>query len=265
LSAETIETALGKAAGAAFGGERSERGAEPQRMNRALAHEVRPAEGGFHGLKAMEKRSRVLAEAVLAFAVAAGCAQPRVEAVAPARAAPRDVRRLPDGVVIDLPPSVPTAVARGQARGVLSLREPPGSDAVADLLQAFVDAWESESLDALMALLAPDAGPIDGPEHGRAALVESWRQRLRAHDYGHLAGLDVLRPERVQRWTWDELGTPDTPARPPGMLPAEILVRAPLEITRVAGEKVFGDALMMVLLEKDGKLRIAEYGEVSAP
>jgi hypothetical protein len=49
-----------KAAGAAFGGERSERGAQPQRLNRALAHAVRPAEGGFHGLKAMEKRSTAL-------------------------------------------------------------------------------------------------------------------------------------------------------------------------------------------------------------
>jgi hypothetical protein len=48
-----------KAAGAAFGGERSERGAKPQRTNRALAPEGRPAVGGFHGLlKAIEKRTK---------------------------------------------------------------------------------------------------------------------------------------------------------------------------------------------------------------
>jgi chromosome partitioning protein len=45
---ETRESALGKAAGAAFGGERRERGAKPRRMNRAASHEVRPAGSGFH-------------------------------------------------------------------------------------------------------------------------------------------------------------------------------------------------------------------------
>jgi hypothetical protein len=200
-----------------------------------------------------------------AFLCAPACGQGMPAAVAPAAADPKGPPRLPDGVVVDPPRSVPNAITRGQARGVISLREPPRRDVVVNLLQAFIDGWENESLDALVGLLVPDAGPLDGAEHGHAALVEGWRQRLRSHDYARLAGLDVLRTERIQSWAWDELGTPETPARPTGMHPAEILVRAPLEVTRIAGEKVFGDALMMVLRQADGKLRIAAYGEVDGP
>ncbi len=148
---------------------------------------------------------------------------------------------------------------------MLSLREPPANDAVAELVQAFVDGWEHESIDALVGLLAPDAGALDGSDHGHAALVENWRQRLRAHDYGRLAGSEIVRVDRVQRWAYDELGTPETPPRPRGMQPAEILVRAPVEVTRVAGERVFGDVMLMVLRREDGKLRIAAYGEVDTP
>ena len=80
----------------------------------------------------------------------------------------------------------------------------------------------ARSLDALLALTAPDAGLIDGPDHGHAALVESWRQRLRAHDYGRLAGAEVMLPEHIERWEWDELGPPPGPTRPPTMRPGEI-------------------------------------------
>ncbi len=177
----------------------------------------------------------------------------------------REPARQPDGVVVDPPPLLPTAVAHDEARGVVSLREPAGNAAVADLLQAFVDGWEHESIDALAALLASDATAIDGAEHGHATLVETWRQRLRAHDYGRLAGTEILRENRVQRWGYDELGAPETPARPAGMRPADVLVRAPLEVTRVAGERVFGDVMVFVLRREDGKLRIAAYGEMDSP
>jgi hypothetical protein len=173
--------------------------------------------------------------------------------------------REPDGVVLDAPPVLPAPRIRGSAQGVVSLREPSGQDAVVELVRAFVDGWQRASLDALLALTAPDAGLIDGPDHGHAALVESWRQRLRAHDYGRLAGAEVMLPERIERWEWDELGTPPRPTRPPTMRPGEILIRAPLEVTRIGGERVFGDVVVMVVRRQEGGLRIAGYGEVDAP
>jgi hypothetical protein len=176
----------------------------------------------------------------------------------------RERPRAPDGVVVDPSPLSPPAVVRGSARGVVALREPAGDDAVVELIQAFLDGWQHESLDALLALAAPDAGLIDGSDHGHAALVESWRQRLRAHDYGRLDGADLVRPERIERWEWDELGTPQSPPRPVAMHPGEVLVRAPLEVTRVGGERVFGDVVVMILKRQNGRLRIAAYGENDA-
>ena len=172
---------------------------------------------------------------------------------------------MPDGVVLDPVSLSPAPVTRGNALGIVSLREPVGEGAVVEFVQEVIDGWEHESLDALLALVAADAGLIDGSEHGHAALVESWRQRLRAHDYGRLEGAEIVRPERIERWEWDELGTPQTPPRPLGMKPGEILVRAPLEVSRVGGERVFGDVVVMVLRRQDGRLRIAAYGEVDAP
>jgi hypothetical protein len=144
---------------------------------------------------------------------------------------------------------------------VVALFEPAPDGAVADLLRAFVDAWSSESIDALAALLTTDAGPLDGRSRGRTALVESWRARLRAHPYARLAGTEVLRSDRIERWSDGELGAAGSPARPADMRPGEFLVRAPLEVTRIGNEKVFGDVIEMVLRAEDGKLRIAAYGE----
>jgi hypothetical protein len=173
--------------------------------------------------------------------------------------------RRPDAVVIDPPPLRPAPAVRSSARGVVSLREPAGQDAVLELVQAVLDAWQRGSLDSLLALSASDAGLLDDPEHGHAALIESWRQRLRAHDYGRLPVAEVVRADRIERWDWDELGTAATPSRPPVMMPGEILVRAPLEVTRIAGEKVFGDFMVMILRREEGRLRIAAYGEADAP
>jgi hypothetical protein len=192
-----------------------------------------------------------------------GAAADAVSPTPPGEPSPSIVRA-PDGVVIDAPPVIPAPLARGIARGVVALREPPAQDAVIELVRTFLDGWQRESLETLLSLAAPDAGLIDGPDHGHAALVESWRQRLRAHDYARLAGFEMVLPERIERWGWDELGGPTRPARPSGMRPGEILVRAPLEVTRVAGERVFGDVVMMVLRRQEGTLRIAGYSEVDA-
>ena len=173
--------------------------------------------------------------------------------------------RKPDGVVLEPAPLVPSASVRANATGVQALREPAGEDAVAALVEGLVDGWTHESLDGLLALTTPEAGLLEGSDHGHATLVEVWRQRLHAHEYGRLAGAEVVRPERIERWEWEELGTPPNPARPPGMRQGDLLVRAPVEITRIAGERVFGDVMTLIVRRQDGRLRIAAYGEGDAP
>jgi hypothetical protein len=143
----------------------------------------------------------------------------------------------------------------------MSLREPLGSEKIVDLVQAFAAAWQRGSLDALAALLTPDAGPLEARAKGRGGLIEGWRQRMHAHEYARLAGMELVRPERIEHWEREDLGAPGAPKRPPEMLPGEVYVRVPLEVTTVAGEKLFDDVLLMILRPEEGKFRIAAYGE----
>jgi hypothetical protein len=169
--------------------------------------------------------------------------------------------RRPDAVVLEPTPSLPRPETRASARGVVSLREPLGGARVVDLVQSFVAAWQRGSLDALSALLTPDAGPIEARAKGKAGLVEGWRQRMHAHEYARLAGMELVRSERIERWDRDDLGAPRAPKHLQEMLPGEVYVRVPLEVTTVAGEKLFDDVIVMILRPDDGKFRIAAYGE----
>jgi hypothetical protein len=168
-------------------------------------------------------------------------------------------------VLVELPPALPNPVERAEARGLVALREPLAIGAVREVVFRFLSAWQHESLEEMVALLADDAGPIDSRPRGRTALVEAWRQRLHTHEYRRLATLDIVRNERIEHYDWDDLCAPGAPARPRDMRPDELYVRVPIEVTRVAGERVFGDVLLLVLSREQGRYAIAAVGEADAP
>lgn len=174
--------------------------------------------------------------------------------------------RRPDAVSIDLPPALPIPVERAACGGVVALREPLADHAVTDVVLALLHAWEYESIDELVDLLTDDAGPIEARGRGRGALVDSWRQRLRLHEYHLLAGMDLVHPQRIERYGWNDLSAPRANPRPPDMRPDELYVRVPLEVTRVAGDHLFGSVLLLLLRRHgDGGYKIAAYGEIDAP
>jgi hypothetical protein len=204
------------------------------------------------------------------FRVAAGCSLLTAACAAPAVSAPalqapsasvEPPPRRPDAVVVEPPPAMPVPAAHADAHGVVALREPLSSDAVVDVVRALMDAWQHESLESLGALLTADAGPIEARARGRTALVETWRQRLRQHPYRHLEGLQLVRPERIEHFAYDELGGLDAPARPAGMREGEVYVRVPLEVAQVGGEKYFDDVIVLLLRREEGAYKIAAYGE----
>jgi hypothetical protein len=173
--------------------------------------------------------------------------------------------RRPDGVVLDVPPAVPPIVGYALDEGVVALKEPLDDAAVVRLVRALTDAWEKQSLEALTALLATDVDPAGGPgAGGRAALTDAWRQQLQAHDYKRLAGLELVRPERLERWDYESLGLSRTLARPPEMRPDDLYVRAPIEVTHAAGERLFGDFFVLLLRREGRELRIVAYAEADA-
>lgn len=167
--------------------------------------------------------------------------------------------------MLEPPAALPGATRRADADGVIALREPLSPDLVAEVVEAMADAWQRGQLEAIVALLSSDAGPLEARSRGRAALIDSWRQRLRAHDYARIANVELVRRERIAHWEWDELGGATTPARPRDMRPGEILVRVPIEVTHVGGERLFGDSIVLILRSEDGKLKVAAYGEVDGP
>jgi hypothetical protein len=170
--------------------------------------------------------------------------------------------RRPDGVVLEPPTAIPAPVTTAEARGVVALHPSLSGDAIRDCVRDLLDAWQRGSLDGLAELLASDAGPIEARARGQGALVEAWRQRLRTHEYRRLEGLDLARPDRVEHYAFGELGGADSPARPAEMHPDEIYVRVPLEVTQVAGDKLFEGTIVLLLRGDNGRARIVGYGEV---
>jgi hypothetical protein len=209
------------------------------------------------------RRSRRQALVLAALAcVACGASQAPVVAGPAAGTSSAEPPRRPDGVVLEPPPAIPQAVTIAEARGVVALRPSLSGDAIRDCVRDLLDAWQRGSLDGLSELLTSDAGPLEARARGPGALVEAWRQRLRAHEYRRLEGLDLVRPDRVEHYAFDELGGPDAPARPTEMHPDEIYVRVPLEVTQVAGEKLFEGTIVLLVRGEHGKARITAYGEV---
>jgi hypothetical protein len=177
--------------------------------------------------------------------------------------------RHPDAVVIESPSALPSPSTHAEARGVVTLRPALEPDAIETLVERWLAAWEHESIDGLAALLTDDAEPLDGTGHGRAGLLEAFRQRFQAHDYTRLAGQPVMRTDRIARWEYDELDAGDAAgAIGPAVSavhPGETLVRVPIDVTREAGDKLFGDALLFVVRREDGKLAVTAYGEIDDP
>lgn len=182
--------------------------------------------------------------------------------VVPTVAEMPDASRRPDGVMIDPPAAVPSAVVRADTRmGVVALREPPGSEAVREIVTAFVHAFEREDRSAIDALFAQDATGIEG-RGSRQLLMMQFAQRMQQMEYGRLAGLEVVRPEKIQRFEYDELGDKDELPRPPEMRPGDVFARVPVEVPRIGPDRYFGETLLFVLRRTDGRFKIAAYGEI---
>lgn len=170
--------------------------------------------------------------------------------------------RQPDGVVLEAEPSLPDLAGRAPARGVVALREPRDAAPFRDLAYAYVHALQREDLDSVLALLTLDAVALHGKARPtRSALLESLRTRMRAVDYSQIAGLDPLEGDAIRIYDYDELGTTVDVARPPEMRPGEVLVRAPVAVTRLGSDRFFGAAVLLVVRRDETRFRIAGIGE----
>jgi hypothetical protein len=164
--------------------------------------------------------------------------------------------RRPDGVALDPPPARPPATDRAPASGIIALREPLADKDVEDVVRAYVRAFEREDIEALRQLLAQDAAPI-GRTGGRQQLLDLWTMRMKNFEYQKLAGTEVARYSKIERHTFETLGAPGSPPRPPEMRPGDLYIRVPIATPRVGSEQLFGDVLILLLRREDGRLKIA--------
>ena len=173
--------------------------------------------------------------------------------------------RHPDGVVLEPPSALPGVTVRADARGVVALREPLGDDAIRAVVKQIVSAFEEKDPTTLESLLSDEVAYYEGGRKlTRSNLVDVWRRRMSQLDYSKLAGMDVVRVEKIQRFEYDELGGQGEPARPPDMQQGDLFVKVPIEISQVGGEKLFGDAWFLTLRQEAGILHISGITEVNA-
>ena len=165
--------------------------------------------------------------------------------------------RKPDGVALEQPPAMPTPVDRAPAKGVVALREPLADKDVEEVVRAYLRAFEREDDQALQQLLAQEAVPLGRPGTSRIHLIEQWKTKLRSFEYQRLAGMEVARISQIEKHTYDTLGQPGTPPRPPEMKPGDLYVRVPIITPRIGSEQLFGDVLVLLLRREDGRLKIA--------
>lgn len=152
---------------------------------------------------------------------------------------------------------MPSAADRADARGVVALREPLADKDVDDIVRAYIRAFEREEEATLIKLLAQDATSLGRPGSTKAQLIEVWRTRIKSFEYQRLVGLEVARISQLERHTYETLGMPGAPPRPPEMRPGDIYVRVPIATPRIGSEQLFGDVLVLLLRREDGRLKIA--------
>jgi hypothetical protein len=171
--------------------------------------------------------------------------------------------RRPDGVALEPPAAMPSVADRAEAHGIVALREPLADKDVEDVVRAYVRAFEREDDQALVQLLAQEAVSLGRPGSTRQQLIEIWRTKMKSFEYQRLAGLEVARVSQIERHTFETLGGPGSPPRPPEMRPGDLYVRVPIATPRLGSEQLFGDILVLLLRREDGRLKIAGQADES--
>jgi hypothetical protein len=190
-----------------------------------------------------------------------------------------DAPRQPDGVVLEPAAAVPEAEDRGEAGGVVSLRAPLPVEAVTTVVHRLFRAFGHEDVDGLQAILtdgavvlgngagATNASRAGHPGAPEGSLLDLWRTRLKNPAYARLAtlGVDLVEPDAIARFGYEDLGSPGAPERPSGMKPGDLLVRFAIAMPRVGTERLFGDAMTLPLRREGRTYKIAAAAEENAP
>ena len=186
-----------------------------------------------------------------------------------------DSARHPDGVVVEPAPAIPPAEERGSSQaGVVALRQPISDEQIGELARRYVRAFTEGDLNAFINALEEMMDPNavlfgdNGRSAGRMALMQNLRMRYQQHaqEYAQIHD-DITRLDRMERWSYDDLGPFTDPPRPAEMRKGDVYARIPLDPhTSTAGDPLFRNTLIVLIRrDADRVLRIAGMEETDSP
>ena len=148
------------------------------------------------------------------------------------------------------PPDAPTLKTESMAKVVVPEKW-AGGGADGEVVNNWLTSFHDDQLTAAVA----EAIANNPDLRVGAARVET------AMMYAKLAGAEVARLDRIERYAYDELGTSGAPDRPPEMQPGDLLARVPIATPRIGAEPLFGDVVVLLLRREDGRFKIAGVAE----
>ena len=174
-----------------------------------------------------------------------------------------EIKRKPDGVLLEPSPAIPQPVERADARGVVALKLPLSIEDVRVVVKQLMTGISNEQQEVINQLLLPDATDLVS-HYGREQMLTNWRQRFARLEYQKLRGIEVTHLERAEMREFDDLQTTGAHARPAEMVQGDLFVRIPITAPLSNGERLFDDVLLLLLRrDAQGGLKIAAMGETN--
>ena len=182
------------------------------------------------------------------------------------------VPRHPDGVFFDLPSALPPTRSEAHAEGIVLLREPISRDEALLAVRGYFRAFLSGESATLAGVLLHDARRLDEPP---GELLPALTSRLKGVDYSRVSADAVAAYDETRVMTYGDLRPGHLPAaregdlrpRPEPMREGDVLCVVPVRSPRVAGVRLFGNEVALLLRRStaDGALKVAGLSEEGAP
>jgi len=160
---------------------------------------------------------------------------------------PRPVRR-PDGVFLDPPTARPEARDVAEAGGVVALSLPLSRAEAQRLVRAYVRAFSTGDVSSFAPILAHGARRLEDGSPGD--LAPSLERRLRSVDYSRLPVESAAAYEDVRVVGYDV--APEALQRSLRMRDGDVAVEVPIRLEWVAGLRLFGARVVLLLRREAG-------------
>lgn len=170
--------------------------------------------------------------------------------------------RRPDAVHVDLPAAIPAPRSVDSSGAVVALREAPSDEDVRDVVVAFVRAVDRGDFEQVQRFVSSDASLLATRLHpARGGLLEFLRARVRTEGV-RVAGSEAIRRDQVRVASSSAI---PVRRRPTELRDGDRIASAPVELSRLASDRVFGEVIVLVVRPEARGLKIVGYADAELP